>query len=518
MEDKKKVTKKKNNSVSKKKESKPVYTVIQSKEPEIVTIKSDKKKSFNTNILIVFFYSLIALLSIFFIFFYPSIKEEIEIYKLKKEINTIITENKCTNSNVTTGEREEVEIKIKDYLYSLTLSNNKINSIINNKELNNFLNVSYIDSDINLLDSNINELNNLKEKVNLIKDNNSKYINNNKKLNKLYKSLSKIVDKSIIVNDIDPFIKYLSDIKEPSIYLRNNKDKYKLEDNKIIFIKRKAKEEYDLLLSKLSYEDKNITIPELIVDKDGPIINANNISISKGTKLDLKSKISCIDAVDDSVPCNIEGSFDSNKVGSYNIKITSTDKSNNTSSKNITVTVKEVVVNAPSYNNRPYYIEVIRNQNIVIVYGLDENKEYSKVVKVFVCSAGKGNNTPVGTFHTSKGYTWGSLFGGVYGQYSTRITGSILFHSVPYYTKNKGDLEWEEYNKLGTKASAGCIRMAVRDVKWIFDNVAAGTTVKIYDGNIPPGITKPSAIKIPADSPNKGWDPTDPDPNNPWRK
>ena len=132
--------------------------------------------------------------------------------------------------------------------------------------------------------------------------------------------------------------------------------------------------------------------------------------------------------------------------------------------------------------------------------------------------AGKGTNTPIGTFKTTKGYTWGALFGGVYGQYSTRITGHILFHSVPYYKKDPSTLEWQEYNKLGTKASAGCIRMRVIDAKWIFDNIPAGTKVKIYDGSIPKGIIKPSYAKIKSDSPNKGWDPTDPDKNNPWKK
>ena len=60
--------------------------------------------------------------------------------------------------------------------------------------------------------------------------------------------------------------------------------------------------------------------------------------------------------------------------------------------------------------------------------------------------------------------------------------------------------------------------MTVRDAKWIYDNIANGTTVKIYDGSLPSGVTKPSATKISSSSPNKGWDPTDPDPNNPWRK
>ena len=101
-----------------------------------------------------------------------------------------------------------------------------------------------------------------------------------------------------------------------------------------------------------------------------------------------------------------------------------------------------------------------------------------------------------------------------------RINGPIFFHSVPYFTKGApwDNLEYLEYNKLGSGASAGCVRLAAADAKWIYDNIPSGTTVKIYDSpTLPAGITKPSAIKIDETSPNRGWDPTDPDPNNPWR-
>ena len=60
--------------------------------------------------------------------------------------------------------------------------------------------------------------------------------------------------------------------------------------------------------------------------------------------------------------------------------------------------------------------------------------------------------------------------------------------------------------------------MTVKDVKWIYDNIENGTTVKIYDGSLPSGVKKPSTIKIDRNSPNKGWDPTDPDSKNPWKK
>ena len=106
---------------------------------------------------------------------------------------------------------------------------------------------------------------------------------------------------------------------------------------------------------------------------------------------------------------------------------------------------------------------------------------------------------------------------GSYGQYAIRFNRGILFHSVPYYSMNKGDLEDGQYNKLGDYASLGCVRMCVRDVKWIYDNCPSGTGVTIYDDAVNPGpLGKPDSIKIPEDSAYAGWDPTDPDENNPW--
>ncbi|MCC8168600.1 MAG: L,D-transpeptidase [Clostridiales bacterium] len=164
----------------------------------------------------------------------------------------------------------------------------------------------------------------------------------------------------------------------------------------------------------------------------------------------------------------------------------------------------------------PYYIKVNRQANCVTVYTLDENGEYSVPVKAMICSVGLNNSTPTGVYTTSDKYTWRALYGGVYGQYAYRINGSIMFHSVPYYTTNKDDLETEEYNKLGEAASLGCIRLSCIDAKWLVDNCPSGTTVEIYDDEDPGPLGRPSAIKIDTESPYAGWDPTDPDPENPW--
>lgn len=491
--------------------------------------KKENKKSKKTIIfsLLAVIVFLIGIIS-FIIIEYPKIREKIELNLISKEIEEVLkdkkleTTNEKFKDNLASGDRLILENDIEKYLIEILKIENDLKNIKNDEKIIKSLNIENIGNEntLSYYDEVLNKLNEIDNKVKKIKEENNNHTIKDDNLNKKYQEFSKKINDKISFTEIDEIKEYINTTKPILKYLIDNKNYYKIEENKLIFLKRNKKESYDTLTNGIKCNNCNIVKSNLIEDKEGPVINANNITIIKGTKLNIKDKVTCVDKVDDNIECIISGSFDSNKIGTYKITIKSTDKSNNTSAKTINVIVKEKEVTNTriNTNNKPYYIEVIRNQNVVIVYGLDSNKQYTKVVKVFVASVGRNGKTPTGTFKTSKGLTWGSLIGGVWGQYSTRITGSYLFHSVPYYSKNKGDLEWQEYNKLGTAASAGCVRMTVRDVKWIYDNVASGTTVKIYDGNLPSGITKPTAPKIPANSPNKGWDPTDPDPNNPWKK
>ena len=167
----------------------------------------------------------------------------------------------------------------------------------------------------------------------------------------------------------------------------------------------------------------------------------------------------------------------------------------------------------------PYLLAVNREAGVVTVYASDEDPEnprYTVPYMAMVCSGGP--DTPTGVYSTPVNYDWRLLSGPCYGQYATRIWDSYLFHSVPYYTQHKDDLEYVEFNKLGTQASLGCIRLMVVDVKWIYDNCPIGTPVIIYDDAENPGpMGKPGTIYIdPDDETYRGWDPTDPDGANPW--
>lgn len=164
------------------------------------------------------------------------------------------------------------------------------------------------------------------------------------------------------------------------------------------------------------------------------------------------------------------------------------------------------VANAATEN---YYIKINKGTNVVTIYEKD-----GTAYTAFACSTGYA--TPVGTFHTMAKYRWWTLDGPTYGQYCTRITGSILFHSVWYYqNRTPNSQSYVQYNKLGTTASHGCCRLTVAASKWIYENCPTGTKVIIFNGTAKDDpLGKPKTIKV---SGYMGWDPTDPDSNNPYK-
>lgn len=165
----------------------------------------------------------------------------------------------------------------------------------------------------------------------------------------------------------------------------------------------------------------------------------------------------------------------------------------------------------------PYYIKVNRSQNCITIYGKDENGEYTVPIRAMICSVGTGRRTPLGTFKISNQYRWHALYMNSYGQYCSRIAEHILLHSIPYSKKSPSALRDGVYNALGGKASLGCIRLTVIDAKWIYENCPPGTQVEVYEDAEPGPLGKPNRLIIDSDSPYKGWDPTDPDENNPWK-
>ena len=160
------------------------------------------------------------------------------------------------------------------------------------------------------------------------------------------------------------------------------------------------------------------------------------------------------------------------------------------------------------------------NQHMLRAKG--DDGEYSRPVKAMICSTGP-YTPPCGKYPKNlykipgNRWEWGALQQNVYGHYVTKIVGNILFHSVPYTENyNPGSLEWWEFDKLGTAASAGCIRLQIKDAQWIYSNIPGGTYVEFYQSSNPGPLGRPSAPKISGNERCRGWDPTDGNSSNPW--
>ena len=173
--------------------------------------------------------------------------------------------------------------------------------------------------------------------------------------------------------------------------------------------------------------------------------------------------------------------------------------------------VDSVIGKQPSYR-----VEVNLGTQTVMIYAQDTpGGAYNIPVRAMVCSSGKpGHGTIQGAFPITRGNRWGLLFNDgsyVYGQYISVIRGNYLFHSCWYYENgNPMSLSVSEYNKLGTPASHGCIRLSVADSKWIYDNCAGTSQVRIFTSGDAAPFDRPVPAAGVVINGDQGYDPTDP--------
>ncbi len=134
--------------------------------------------------------------------------------------------------------------------------------------------------------------------------------------------------------------------------------------------------------------------------------------------------------------------------------------------------------------------------------GLNEDSSYTPLGNYSICTNGQSVKYTLKEMHEPDGRI-------LYARWTTHIVGNVYFHSIAVSAKSHYSLPASTYNRLGSPASAGCIRMAVADAKWIYDYASTGSKVKIVKGNSkkPGPLGKGSVIK------NQGginYDPTDP--------
>ena len=151
----------------------------------------------------------------------------------------------------------------------------------------------------------------------------------------------------------------------------------------------------------------------------------------------------------------------------------------------------------PTKEPTPFAITVDVTNQVVSVYTRDEEGNYTIPVRQMLCSSGKvGTDSPVGDWVLNGRKARWCYFPkwGDYARYWTRINASVAFHSPIYSAVSVKAIKEGSYEMLGNRASHGCVRLALEDAKWIYDNVGAGTVVSIRT-DLPKDEELKSALK-----------------------
>ena len=165
----------------------------------------------------------------------------------------------------------------------------------------------------------------------------------------------------------------------------------------------------------------------------------------------------------------------------------------------------------------PYYIYIEKGSHTINIYEMDENGEYTKLVKTFLTATGlTAGKTPTGVFDIVEKYEWkqfdsaGTEREYSYSPYVSRFTEGIYMHGPVYEFMDFDSMFGNTYKEIGTNATAGCMRTYTGAAYWIYMNCPLGTTVEVVNGS-PKGIETPELID-PIHDRTKGkyYDATDP--------
>lgn len=132
-----------------------------------------------------------------------------------------------------------------------------------------------------------------------------------------------------------------------------------------------------------------------------------------------------------------------------------------------------------------YKMVINEYHQMIIVYKKDDAGEFTVPVRYMITTTGSGKlPTPKGEFTMGSKYVRFGLFSsyGVYGQYWRDITGNIFCHSLIYASRNANSYT-NSYNQLGKRGSHGCVRLFVPDARWVYYNIAPGTSADIIRGD-----------------------------------
>ena len=161
-----------------------------------------------------------------------------------------------------------------------------------------------------------------------------------------------------------------------------------------------------------------------------------------------------------------------------------------------------------------YYLVIGKEQNVIIAYKYTENLNNKSFVKAIKASV--GSKVKPGIYKTNSTYNWMNN-DGAWHQFNTEYANKSYIQSIAYKDKYPNTMMRSSYKALGMeKHKDKSIWIACDDANWVRKN-AYRLTVQVYGKNdkfVMPKteLTKPSLAKA------CGWDPTDPNKDNPYKK
>lgn len=129
--------------------------------------------------------------------------------------------------------------------------------------------------------------------------------------------------------------------------------------------------------------------------------------------------------------------------------------------------------------NQSYYIRISIAKHTLVVYQLDNNKEFSIPVKAFKVALGP-KVAPAKTAISEKSL-WRKITDIYYVRYSSRLDNAEYLSSATYYSQSNYNLNPGSYNAIGNNVTEGSILMTCANAKWIYENCGAKTTVEIVE-------------------------------------
>lgn len=129
---------------------------------------------------------------------------------------------------------------------------------------------------------------------------------------------------------------------------------------------------------------------------------------------------------------------------------------------------------ASSLSSNTQYLILVDTTNCKV--GIFEGEADNwNMIKYWKCSPGASSSpTVTGTFKIQGRRTF-FISGNSWCHWATGFYGNYMFHSTLYNSNGT-----HQDSRLGMNLSHGCVRLAIKNAKWIYDNIPRGTKVVVY--------------------------------------